>query len=239
MTTRPLLTPRFVRQTTLRPNEHNTNFVMLDNDIIEALSSEEADRVTPLMSKIYLRLLQAPDECREGERVLRFTGETREGKWVKAWDQLCRYLRVSSETANKALRWMHGEGIIGYSAFKNGVGIRIFLNRAASSLAVRPGTAGKKILPFAPASASVRPASESETAFKDSFAVLEGLETDINPLAPKNGADAKTVDKISSDPTPPHDMQTQSPSPRREAGRLKYVPGQPPQQSRWTKSSNG
>ena len=141
---------RFTRRTALGDNEYDTNFLKLDRDIMAAVSSPEADAVTPLMSKIYLRLLQTPDVCREGERVLRFTGETREGKWVKAWDQLCRHLKVSSETANKALTWMHDEGIIGYSAFKNGVGIRIFLNRAVSSIATRPGSGGKKILAFSP-----------------------------------------------------------------------------------------
>ena len=57
--------PRFLRRTTLRETEANTNFKMLDNDIGEAITSEEADRVTPLMSKIYTRLLLAPDWMRE------------------------------------------------------------------------------------------------------------------------------------------------------------------------------
>jgi DNA-binding transcriptional regulator YhcF (GntR family) len=97
------------------------------------------------MSKIYLQLLQTPDECCESERILRFQGKTQEGKWIKAWDLLCQHLRVSSETANKALRWMHEQGIIGDSAFKSGIGTRIFLNRAASSIGVRQAQGGKKI----------------------------------------------------------------------------------------------
>ena len=203
MTAQPLTSSRFRRKTTLADNEYNTKFQMIDNDITEAVSSPEADAVTPLMSKIYLRLLQTPTELRESERVLRFEGETLEGKWVKAWDQLCKHLRVSSETANKALRWMHEQGVIGYSAFKNGVGIRIFLNRAASSIGVRQAQGGKKILPFAPASAGERPASESEAAFNDSFAVREDSDSDLNPSAPKNGADKKLVGKNISDPIPP------------------------------------
>lgn len=226
MNAQPLLSRKFIRKTALAAAEYDTNFQKLDRDVIAAVSSPEADAVTPLMSKIYLRLLQMPDECRESERVLRFTGETREGKWVKAWNQLCRHLRVSSETANKALTWMHGEGIIGYSAFKNGVGIRIFLNRAVSSIASKPGSAAKKILSFAPASEGERPASESETAFKDSYAVSESLEKDKNPHAPKNGADTKPDDKTDPDPTQISDEQVQT-SARREAGRLKYVPGRP------------
>ena len=209
MTSQPQQSPRFIRKTRLTESEYDTNFQKLDRDVIAAVSSPEADQITPLMSKIYLRLIQTPDECRESERVLRFEGETREGKWIKAWDQLCQHLRVSSETANKALSWMHNEGIIGYSAFKNGVGIRIFLNRAASSIGTRKGSGGKKILPFAPASPSNRPASASETAFKDSFAAPDNLDSDLNPCAPKNGADKKPVNKTSSDPT----RTSQAPSP--------------------------
>ncbi len=193
---------RFTRRTALGENEYDTNFQKLDRDIMAAVSSAEADAVTPLMSKIYLRLLQAPGGCWESERVLHFGGETQEGKWVKAWDQLCRHLRVSSETAHKALSWMHDEGIIGYSAFKNGVGIRIFLNRAVSSIAVRPPGRGEKILRFPPASPGGRPASLGEAAFKDSFAVSEGLDSDINSRAPKNGAETNRKVKTPSEPAP-------------------------------------
>jgi hypothetical protein len=200
---------RFTRRTALGDNEYDTNFQKLDRETMAAVSSPEADAVTPLMSKIYLRLLQAPEGCRESERVLHFGGETREGKWVKAWDQLCRHLRVSGETANKALSWMHDEGIIGYSAFKNGVGIRIFLNRAVSSIAVRPAGRGKKILDFVAASAGERPASPAEAAFMDSYAVSDDLDSDLNPHAPKNGADTNGEVKTSSEPNP-------APSPDRQ-----------------------
>jgi hypothetical protein len=161
---------------------------MLDDDVAEAITSAAADEVTPLMSKVYTRLLLTPAEWREGERVLRFAGHEREGKWVTAWEQLRGHLRVSSETANKALRWMHGQGIIGYYSGKNGVGIRIFLNRAANSVAQRPQSRPQKILPFAPASNSQPSTSPGETPFKDSFAVSEVLDSDIYPDAPKNGA---------------------------------------------------
>ena len=224
MTAQPLASPRFRRKTTLAENEYNTKFHMIDNDIAEVISSPEADKVTPLMSKIYLRLLQTPTELREGERVLRFEGETLEGKWVKAWDQLCKHLRVSSETANKALRWMHEQGVIGYSAFKNGVGIRIFLNRAAASVGSRP----QKILRFPPASAGERPASESETAFKDSFADSNGSDSGLNPRAPKNGADTKPVGKTHSEPEPPTPTSEASPSPfKRERREVEIATAQP------------
>ena len=213
-----LPTPKFLRKTTLRDAEANTNFKMLDNDVGEAITSEEADRVTPLMSKIYTRLLLTPDALREGDRVLRFAGEEREGKWVTAWEQLRAHLRVSGETASKALRWMHGQGVIGYYAGKNGVGIRIFLNRAASSVATRTAPKPQKILSFARASDGLPRTSPGETPFNDSFAVLENLDTDMNSRAPKNGAKAQ-VDKITPDPTrpdPPSLQQTLTPSARQE-----------------------
>jgi hypothetical protein len=184
--------PRFLRKTTLGGTEANTNFKMLDDDVAEAITSAEADEVTPLMSKVYTRLLLTPAEMREGTRVLRFAGEERGGKWVTAWEQLRAHLRVSSETARKALRWMHTQGIIGYYSGKNGVGIRIFLNRAANSVSTKTGARPQKILPFAPTSDCQPRTSPSDMPFNDSYAVSEVLETDINPSAPKNGADNTT-----------------------------------------------
>ena len=181
--------PKFLRKTTLRGTEVNTNFKMLDDDVAEAITSAAADEVTPLMSKVYTRLLLTPAGMREGARVLRFAGEEREGKWVTAWEQLRLHLRVSSETARKALRWMHGQGIIGYYSGKNGVGIRIFLNRAAGSVAAKGEARAEKILPFARTSDGLPRTSPGETPFKDSFAVSEVLDKDLNPVAPKNGAD--------------------------------------------------
>ncbi|MET0626405.1 MAG: hypothetical protein ABW250_25955 [Pyrinomonadaceae bacterium] len=184
---------KFLRRTTLRETEVNTKFRMLDDDVAEAITSAAADEVTPLMSKVYTRLLLTPAEWREGERVLRFAGQEREGKWVTAWEQLRRHLRVSGETASKALRWMHGQGIIGYYSGKNGVGIRIFLNRAANSVAQKREAKSQKILSFVPASDGPARTSLCETPFNDSYAVSEVLETDLNPRAPKNGAGSQPV----------------------------------------------
>ncbi|MBA3713325.1 MAG: hypothetical protein H0W76_12890 [Pyrinomonadaceae bacterium] len=186
---------RFVRRTRLQQNEYNKNFRMIDAETLLAVTSIEADVVTPLMSKIYLRLLQAPDYCCRGERELHFEGEVREGKRTKAWEQLCRHLRVSSETAQKALAWMHEQGIIGYSAFKNGIGIFIFLNRAASSIGVRSAPCKENILQFPPVSAGKRPASLSDTPSNDPFGDSENSDTDLNPHAPKNGANNTEVEK--------------------------------------------
>src|SRR5215213_3276862 len=172
---------RFVRRTQLGPGEYRKNFRQVDTDIIAAVTSREADAVTPLMSKIYLRLVSAPAQYWEREGVLRFEAELREEAHVKAWDALCELLGVASATASKALRWMHEQGIVGYFAGKNGVGIRVFINRACSSIGVRKGPAGEKILAFPPASAGGSRASADEAAFSDSYAVLEVLETDLNP----------------------------------------------------------
>jgi hypothetical protein len=158
------------------------------------------------MSKVYTRLLLTPVEMREGVRILRFAGEERAGKWVTAWEQLRTHLRVSSETASKALRWMHGQGIIGYYSGKNGVGIRIFLNRAANSVSAKREARAEKILPFARTSDAQPRTSPAEAPFNDSFAVPEVLEIDLIPLAPKNGADtmhfANTSSKEHARPVP-------------------------------------
>ncbi len=179
---------RFVRRTQLAAHEYRKNFRQLDDEIIATLTSPEADKVTPLMSKIYLRMVSAPAQYHERAGVLRFTAEERNGQLVKAWVVLCETLGVASATANKALVWLHHQGIIGYFAGKNGVGIRIFLNRAVTSIGRRAAPHGEKILPFAPASKLANRASSGEAAFKDSFAVLETLDSIYDPSAPKNGA---------------------------------------------------
>jgi len=203
MRLQPLQSQRFIRKTQLAPNEYRKNFQQIDREILSFISSAEADQVTPLMSKIYLRLVNAPDKYWEREGVLRIEAEVRDEKLVKAWLILCELVGVASATASKALRWMHEQGIIGYFSGKNGVGLRIFLNRAASSIGVRQGQVSKKILAFTPASPDVSPASVNEPAFNDSYAVREVLDTDINPRAPKNGADTERVDKTFSNQTPP------------------------------------
>jgi hypothetical protein len=202
MTVQPLAAPRFIRKTHLAPGEYRKNFHQVDADAVAAVTSAEADRITPLMSKIYLRLVNAPEKYWEREGVLRIEAELRDEKLVKSWSVLCEMVGVASATASKALRWMHEQGIIGYFAGKNGVGLRIFLNRAASSIGIRPGQGGKKILAFPHASSGESPASLNEAASMDSFAVRETLDKDLNPGAPKNGADTGRVDKILPEPTP-------------------------------------
>jgi hypothetical protein len=200
MTLQALSPPRFVRKTQLGPGEYRRNFRQIDADVIAAVTSREADGVTPLMSKVYLRLLSVPPELWERDGVLRFAGEERGGRWLTAWEQLVAQVGVASATARKAFQWMHEQGIIGYFAGKNGVGIRVFINRAESSIGTR--AAGKKILEFSRASSRGARTSADEAAFSDSFADSEVLEKDLNPRAPKNGAEQTKVVKGTPDLPP-------------------------------------
>jgi hypothetical protein len=215
MSLQPLPGQRFIRKTQLAPNEYRKNFHQIDREVMAAITSEEAGRVTPLMSKIYLRLVNAPERFWERDGVLRIEAEVRDEKLVKAWAIFCDLVGVASATASKAVSWMHEQGIIGYFSGKNGVGLRVFLNRAVSSVGVRQARVAEKILAFAPASSRKAPASPNEPAFMDSYAVRETSDTDINPGPPKNGADTERLDKRVSDPirnTPPtnHTNITQS-----------------------------
>jgi hypothetical protein len=206
MTATALAPPRFVRRTQLGANEYRKNFHQIDAEVISAVTSAAADRVTPLMSKIYLRLASAPPELWERDGVLYFRAGEVAGRPVKASKVLYGLLGVASATAHKALQWMHEQGIIGYFAGKNGAGIRIFLNRATGSIGVRGTAAGKKILPFVHGSNGAGGGSTAEPAFNDSFADLEVLDTDLNRRAPKNGADKSAVVEIPPEPpsTSPH-----------------------------------
>jgi hypothetical protein len=191
---------RFVRRTQLNQHEYRTNFRQLDCDVISALVSEEASLVTSQMSKIYLSLINAPAELWERDGVLRFTGCEDGEKWKTAWEQIVELVGVASATARKALAWMSEQAIIGYHAGKNGVGIRIFINRASSSIGRRAPQAGQKILSLVPASSSHSRTSANEAAFNDSFAVREASDTDLNSRAPENGAEKKMVIKTSPEP---------------------------------------
>jgi hypothetical protein len=212
MTATAPVPPRFVRRTQLGVNEYRKNFHQIDAEVISAITSAAADRVTPMMSKIYLRLTSAPPEFWERDGVLYFRAGEVAGCPVKASKVLYGLLGVASATAHKALAWMHEQGIIGYFAGKNGAGIRIFLNRATGSIGVRATGAGKKILPFANGSNGAGGGSTVEPAFNDSFADPEVLETDLNPHAPKNGAEKTTVVKTMPDPkaTPPRQLSQSS-----------------------------
>jgi hypothetical protein len=191
---------RFVRRTTLREDEYRKNFRQIDRDAIELLKSSEARQVTNLMAALYLTLIDAPPEYWEREGVLRFTGDNGEGGTTTAWRQLVGLLGCGNTTAKKALDWMHAQGLIGYYAGKNGAGIRIFINRAVASIGKRGGQKNLRLV-HAPGQRSHTPVAG--TPFKDSFAVLEVLETDLNSRAPKNSAVTEPAGKTSSALTRP------------------------------------
>lgn len=207
---------RFVRRTTLREDEYRTNFRQIDRDAIELLKSAEARQVTKLMAALYLTLIDAPPEYWEREGVLRFAGEDGEGGPITAWRQLVGLLGCGNTTAKKAVDWMHAQGVIGYYAGKNGAGIRIFVNRAVASIG-RRGSQKNLRLVRAPAQRSHTPAAG--TLSSDSYADLEVLEKDLNPRAPKNGAETKPVGKTSSTPTPQSTHASRT-SHNREGGEL-------------------
>jgi hypothetical protein len=190
---------RFVRRTSLNPNEYRTNFRQIDCDVITALISDGASKVTSHMSKIYLALATAPSEFWEREGVLRLAGREREGKWQTAWEQLVEMVGVASATARKAFAWMSEQGIIGYFAGRNGVGIRIFINRAASSIGQKPNQAQKN-LRLVPTSSDAPRTSTDEVSFKESFAILEDSDSDLIPHAPETGAAETNAGRELSDP---------------------------------------
>src|SRR5215207_7285636 len=93
---------RFVRRTTLKQNEYRTNFRQIDCEVIANLVSEEASKITPHMSRIYLALINASSVYWEREGVLRFAGEQRDGGRVTGWEQILELTGVASATARKA-----------------------------------------------------------------------------------------------------------------------------------------
>lgn len=202
------LSPRFVRRTILGENEYRVNFKQIDCDVLDSLASDEACAVTPLMCKIYIRLIRAPLTYWEREGVLRFTGEERVGKSLTAWEQLRELTGVSNSTLSKALAWLHETGIIGYDARKNGVGIRIFINRAASSIRSREG---QKNLRLVPTPNKNHPAPQDGTPFKEEYSE-KNLDVDINPRA--SAREENPADKQHPDPS----RQPEKPDSRKNAG---------------------
>ncbi len=194
---------QFARRTTLAANEYHKNFHKIDEEVIAVITSKVADTITPLMSKIYLRILNAPREFWEQKGVLHFTAQEREGKIVKASTVLCDYLSVSRATVTKALRWMHEQGVIGYYAGKNGAGIRIFLNRATSSIGMKPTSADQKILQFPVGSFDALLGSQNEPAFKDTLTgISDNSDIGLIPNAPENGANKESVGRTNSESAP-------------------------------------
>ncbi|MBA2681363.1 MAG: hypothetical protein H0U76_23555, partial [Ktedonobacteraceae bacterium] len=191
--------PRFVRRPNLQDGERRINFSQIDNDILSAITSEEAIAVTHSMGHIYLCLTNAPFNLFERHGVLHLTGSVCDGKHITAWEQLLRLTLVSGATLKKALRWMHEQGIIGYYAGKNGVGIRIFLNRARASIAPAHGVDRQKNLHLVRTANTQPPAAKNEAPFNVN---QEVQDKEINTPAPKSGAEGRTRD-LPSNSEPP------------------------------------
>lgn len=97
-------------------------------------------RYTVDVKNIHPLVQSATSVMGEGRRVVVEGGENEAGKIITSWDQVIALTSVANSTAKKALDWMRNKGVIGYEGYKNGVGIRIFFNRAKNSI-------GKKIYP--------------------------------------------------------------------------------------------
>lgn len=155
---------QFIRKTSLAATEYQTNFTITDNEILDTITSDEALQITKLMPSIYLRLRRAPTDFWEREGVLRFVGSGDEKTVSTAWDQMRRITGVANSTLSKAVAWLHEKGVIGYSAYKNGIGIRIFFNRATSSIRSREP---QKNLRLVPTPSNNLPAPSNGAPFKE------------------------------------------------------------------------
>ncbi|MGH9850123.1 MAG: hypothetical protein ACREBD_09715 [Blastocatellia bacterium] len=210
------LAPRFVRRTTLAENEYRVNFKQIDNDVIKALISPEAREVTPMMSTIYLSLLASPPACWEREGVLHFVGEDRVDERLTAWEQMREIAGVANSTLSKALDWMSKLGVIGYDARANGVGIRVFFNRASSSIrpGIRPGIGPsqarqeQKILRLVPTPSGAAPTPTNGAPFKENYS--ENNRENSSPRA--FAREESALDKEQPVIAEPGDNRASSPS---------------------------
>lgn len=83
-------------------------------DILRKVTSAEAAQVTPYLSAMYLRLVQAPAYLWEREDVLRLSGTLEGGDPISAWSQLIALTMIPPETVKNALAWLHENGVISY-----------------------------------------------------------------------------------------------------------------------------
>jgi len=160
----------FLPRTTLAPDEQRMNFMMIDNAVMDVLTSPEAEAICSKMFLIYARLKRADWKLWERPGVLGITGDGAQ----TAWQVLCDLAGVASATLNKALKWMAERKVIAYFAKKNGIGIRIYFNVAATSIKPR-----EKNLRLVPASPENAPASFAEAPLSESVAFLKNQNSDV------------------------------------------------------------
>lgn len=147
------------------------NFTMIDNAVMDVLTSPEAEAICSKMFLIYARLKRADWKLWERPGVLGITGDGAQ----TAWQVLCNLAGVASATLNKALKWMAAQKVIAYFAKKNGIGIRIYFNVAATSIKPR-----EKNLRLVPASPENAPASFTEAPLSESVAFLKNQNSDLD-----------------------------------------------------------
>ena len=99
--------------------------IKVSQDIVELITSKEADQVTTLMARIYYRLLVAPVAWWVSNEVLRISGSTREDGSTTARVTLFNWLRVPPEESRKALQWLHEKRVITYLRQQGGQVIEI------------------------------------------------------------------------------------------------------------------
>lgn len=109
----------------MRGKERRHKQIGVREDILELITSLEAEQVTELMSKIYIGLLYAPAEWWDGNETRRVRGSREEAVATTAWAELVNRLRVTPEEAQKALQWMQEKEIITYREYEGGREIEI------------------------------------------------------------------------------------------------------------------
>jgi hypothetical protein len=99
----------------------------INRGIVEAITSEEAEKVTPHICAIYQRLLVAPADWWENKKLLTIKSESESGVLIPAWAVLVSYLRVPPETARQALAWFEEKGFITVKSSIDGREVKIYL----------------------------------------------------------------------------------------------------------------
>jgi hypothetical protein len=99
----------------------------INRSIVEAITSREAEQVTPHICAIYQRLVMVPAEWRTNNKLLLIRAESQAGVLTPAWSTLVAHLRVSPETARRALEWFEEKGFISITSSADGREIKIYM----------------------------------------------------------------------------------------------------------------
>jgi hypothetical protein len=99
----------------------------IHRSIVEAITSREAEQITPNICSIYYRLILSPTEWRENKELLVIKSESCKGVLSPAWSVLVAHLRVSPETARRALAWFEEKGFISITSSADGREIKIYM----------------------------------------------------------------------------------------------------------------